>query len=672
MKRTFSIGQAVRRDESSGDLVVDMAFASEAPYERWWGIEVLQMAGARLGRLNDGDGGPLLFNHDWNDLRGRHVPGSVRADADGVLRGQVLIPQATQATRDAAALVLSRTLTKASVGYQIHKVIELTTDKQGRRAEREIDGRVFERALEAHALVRDGREVGGDAAAFRRSLDAAAGDFERAGDEPSTFLVTDFEPLENSLVTVPADNSVGVGRGAFAEVVPLRAPAQVSQPAATAAQQGVATMADTQTAAAAEPRIEILDDTDARPTPVQLEATRKRAIQNLARAAQCDDRYVQHWIGSGAALEQVAEEIMAIQQERAKDRNAATFLDLAPREVARYSLMRALRAAQNKNWAKAGLELEANNEISKRLSRLPRSETAFFVPLDVMMRDRHQRDMTVAGVSGSNYLVGTANAPGSFIELLRNSSVSLRAGVRRMGGLVGNVTIPKMTAGATAYWLADEGTQITESQPTIGQVSLSPKNVAALTELSHQLLQQSTPDAEQLVLDSIARDIALAVDVGVLRGSGSNGQPQGIVGTSGVGSFTGTSLATAGVLNAQADVAGANALSPGCAYVTTPAVAALLMDRPELTTTGTTPLWVGNMLEGNVKGFRAFSSNQLAAATMLFGWWDTVVLGEWGVLELMTNPYSDFTRGLTAVRGWYTCDVAMRYPAAFSYASSIT
>ena len=56
----------------------------------------------------------------------------------------------------------------------------------------------------------------------------------------------------------------------------------------------------------------------------------------------------------------------------------------------------------------------------------------------------------------------------------------------------------------------------------------------------------------------------------------------------------------------------------------------------------------------------------------LFGWWDAVVLAEWGVLELMTNPYSDFTRGLSAVRGWYTCDVGVRYPAAFSYATTIT
>jgi HK97 family phage major capsid protein len=246
-------------------------------------------------------------------------------------------------------------------------------------------------------------------------------------------------------------------------------------------------------------------------------------------------------------------------------------------------------------------------------------------------------------------------------------------GVQRLSGMVGNVTIPKMTADNTAYWLADETTQITESQPTLGQLALAPKNVAALTELSHQLMQQSTPDAETLVLTSIARDIGLAVDVGGLRGAGSGGEPTGIATTGSIGAFTGTSLASPGVLNAQADVATANALYPGCGYVTTPTVASLLMDRPNVSSaTDGTPLWQGGMGEGVIRGYPALSSAQMSTATMLFGWWPSVILAEWGVLELMVNPYSDFTRGLSAVRGWYTCDVGVRYAGAWSYASSIT
>jgi HK97 family phage major capsid protein len=500
----------------------------------------------------------------------------------------------------------------------------------------------------------------------------------------NVFTATRWMPLEGSIATIPADPSVGIGRSAE-ETKPVRitraSPESFS--AANAVSTRSASMAEVQAAeikpvVESTPRIEVVEDHTNRPNPVEFERSRKSAILNLCKANRLDERYARAWIENGTDLEDVSKDMLNIIEERGRTtpQIAATHLDMPQSDVRKYSLMRALRASANKDWTAAGLELEANKEITKRLGRLPRANTSFFVPLDVMLRDRQQRvqtrDWTVAGVNGSNYLVSTDNQPGNFIELLRNTSVSMRAGVRTMAGLVGNVTIPKMTAGTTAYWLSDENTAITEANPTLGQVALTPKNVAALTEISHQLMSQSTPDAEQMLLDSIARDIALAVDIGVIRGSNANGQPQGIVGTSGLGAFTGTSLASPGILDAMSDVAAANALGGSLAYVTTAAVAKLLMDRPELTTAGTTRLWTGSMLEGSMFGVRAFTSAQIASATMLFGDWSTVILGEWGVLELMTNPYSDFTRGLTAVRGWYTCDVAMRYPAAFSYASSIT
>jgi HK97 family phage major capsid protein len=515
-----------------------------------------------------------------------------------------------------------------------------------------------------------------------RSVSAGYARIKGVVRKDGVLVTTRWMPTHAAMVAEPAD----VRAGFYRERTPafeLTHEEVSTPPAGNTATPGVPTMDNQNSAPAgvipapaaqAPTRVEVVADHGNRPLPLEMERQRKTAIQNLCRANKLDERYERHWIETGADFSKVSEELVNLLEERGRNTPAASVghLGLDSKDVRRYSLMRALRAAQNRDWKNAGLELEANNEISKRMNRLPKSDTAFFVPLDVMLRQRQQRDMTVAGASGSQYLVGTDNMPGSFIELLRNTSVALRMGVRRMGGLVGNVTIPKMTAGNTAYWLSDENTAITESQPTIGQLSLMPKNVAALTELSHQLMQQSTPDAEQMVFDSIARDIGLAVDVGILRGSGASGQPAGIVGSSGIGSVTGTSLASAGILDAQADVAGSNALYPGCGYVTTPAVAALLMNRPDLVTTGTTPLWTGNMLQGQLKGFPAMSSNQMASATMLFGWWDSVILAEWGVLELMTNPYSDFTRGLTAVRGWYTCDVGVRYGGAFTYASSIT
>lgn len=624
LARDFSAGAdftATRAADDAKRVTLSFPASSEAPVERWFGTEVLshEAKAIRMDRLQAG-AAPLLFNHDWSDPVGMINGARVK---DGRLYVDATMFSTARAQE--VATMVEQGLRNVSIGYEIE---ELTEDPK--------------RAV---------------------------------------FTATRWSPLEVSVVTIPADPGVGIGRGQDeSQLKPVRMVRAVTHPAAPAAFTGEPIMAETQNAAgnaAVDPKIVITEDHSQRQTPLQMEQSRKTGIRNLCAANKLDERYAAHWIETGADFERVSNELVQLLEERGKNNpQAVTKLDMSATETRKYSLMRAIRAATSKDWSKAGLELDANREITKRMNRLPKSDTSFFVPLDVMMRDRmptHQtRDWTVAGVNGSNYLVGTENMGGSFIDLLRNTSVGLKMGVRRMSGLQGNVTIPKMTAGTTAYWLADESTQITEANPTLGQVSLTPKNVAALTELSHLLMQQSSPDAEQLIMDSIARDIGLAVDVGIIRGTGNSGQPLGIVGTGSIGGFTGTSLAATGILNGIADVVAANAQNASCGFVTTPAVAGLLMDRPELTTTGTTPLWTGRMEEGRMKGYPAMSSGQMATATMLFGAWDTVILAEWGVLELMVNPFSDFTRGLTAVRGWYTCDVALRYPGAFTYASSIT
>jgi len=397
----------------------------------------------------------------------------------------------------------------------------------------------------------------------------------------------------------------------------------------------------------------------------EIENQRKQAIINLCRANRVDERIERNWIETGANFAEVSQGILDVLKARSENNpQSVAKIDMSSTEVRRYSLLRAIRAAASNDWKNAGLELEAHKAIMARSGRNPDQRGGFFVPFEIQ-----QRDMTSAGASGSNYLVSTDNQPGSFIELLRNRSVAMQMGATRLSGLVGNVTIPRQTAGATAYWLANEATDITESQPTLTQLSMAPNNVAALTEISEQMMRQSSPDAEQLVMSDLAKQIALAVDVAIIRGTGTE-QPQGIVGTSGVGAVTGTSLGVAGILEFQTDVAAANALTANCGYVTTPAMAAKFAIVPRISGTNT-PIWDGSILDGSVFGFKAMTSNQMSAATMLFGDFSQVILAEWGVLELATHP-TDFAKGITGVRAWYTCDVGVRTPAAFSYASSIT
>jgi HK97 family phage major capsid protein len=244
-------------------------------------------------------------------------------------------------------------------------------------------------------------------------------------------------------------------------------------------------------------------------------------------------------------------------------------------------------------------------------------------------------------------------------------------GVRRLSGLQGSVTVPRQSAGATAIWLANEASTITESQQTFVQMALSPKNVGAYTEISRQLLLQSSPGAEGIVTDDLAQVTATAADLAVLEGSGAAGQPTGLANTAGIGNVAAGAATYAKVLEFQEDVATANVMPARGGYVTHPATASILMQKQRFTSTDT-PLWVGNIWDGQVSGFPGMSSNQLASGVVDFGDWQEIVVGEWGVLEVEVNPYANFQAGIIGVRAIYSLDVGVRRPFAFSRATGIT
>ena len=586
------------RDAGTETGAITFSLSSEAPVQRWYGTEILDHSAkaVRLDRLKAG-AMPLLFNHDWNDPIG---------------------------------------------------MIDAGRLKDGRLV---VEAHFFDtdRAREVATMMRGGLHnvsIGYDVAVFEEDV------------KTQTYTATDWTPLEGSIVTVPADISVGMGRQNL-EAAPIRVVPK-TPPATGAAHRKETAMSEVATpAAGANADVQVIDNG-------AQERLRIKGLQQLSKDHKIDDETREQWIDHGTTVEDAARATLSIIAQRAKSAPVkATELGLSRRETERYSICRAINAVVGKNWDKAGFELEASRAIAQRLGRGNASEFTFFVPLEVQQREYQQRDLAAA----SSPLVATDNV--GFIDLLRNRSVAFQMGATRLPGLQGNVAIPKMSAGATSYWLASESTAITEGTPTLTQVTLSPKNIGAYTEISRQLTLQSSPSAEGLVMSDLAKSVALAVDLAALAGDGTGGAPTGILATSGIGSVTGTTLGIAGILEFQTDTAVANALAMSSGYVTTPAVAGLLAQRQRFSSTDT-PLWEGNILDGKVMGFRAMSSNQMPSAKMLFGDFSQVVIGEWGVLEVEVNPYANFQAGITGVRAFYTVDVAVRHAGAFSAAATIT
>lgn len=517
-------------------------------------------------------------------------------------------------------------------------------------------------------------------------------------------LTTLWMPTHAALVAEPADVGAGFYRERQAAEAEASAPgrpvieinaaadpaqvrqvvqaaiASVSQPAAPAAPKEKSAMDEISNAAAGTSADNTGHRASAVPMPqgtpgnraLELEQGRRKGIENLCRANKIDDNIRDHWIGTGLSIEAITEDLLNILEERGKTNpKSASKLGLTEREVQRFSLFRAIQATADKNWTQAGFELECSREVAKKLGRNQVDPNRFFVPFEVQERQlpAARRDLTAGTTTAGGFLVETTNV--SFIDVLRNRSVAYRMGARRLSGLDGNVAIPRQTGAATAVWLANEASTITESNQTFGQLLLSPKHVGAYTEVSRQLMMQSSPSAEAIVTADLGAVCAIAYDAAVLNGSGASGQPTGITATAGIGSVTGTTLGYAGILEFQTDVAGANVMPVAGGYVTTPTVAALMMQRVKFSSTAS-PLWEGNVWDGSMSGFPAMTSLQVTAASMLFGDWAQVIVGEWGTLEIEVNPYANFQAAITGIRAIVSMDCGLRYAGAFSQATTIT
>jgi HK97 family phage major capsid protein len=222
--------------------------------------------------------------------------------------------------------------------------------------------------------------------------------------------------------------------------------------------------------------------------------------------------------------------------------------------------------------------------------------------------------------------------------------------------------------------LANEGSAATESSSTFDQVSGEPHTASSYMEISRQLLLQSDPAAEGIVMRGVARDVATGADKAVFAGATGNNEPQGIDGTDGVGTgISGATLGYSGLVQAQTHVADGNAVVDPTAlgYVTTPAVAQILKGRQRFTNTDS-PLWRGAIHQGEIEGVLALSTKQLPTAKLIYGDFSQVAVAEWGVLAAEVNPFQNFRAGIIGVRCLYSMDVLVLHPESFTVISNIT
>lgn len=333
---------------------------------------------------------------------------------------------------------------------------------------------------------------------------------------------------------------------------------------------------------------------------------------------------------------------------------------LSKKEIADFSITRLLRAMTLEGRTyhdAAAFELEVSREISERVGRPDLSSK--FLPCEIL-----ERSLSTLPGSKGGFLIGSS--PQNFVDVLRARSVAYRMGAQPLSGLVGSVPVPRLTAGQSVTWQAGDGVSVTAADQTLGSLSATPRTAVALTDVSEQLLRQTGAAAENLITRDLAAAVATGVDAAAINGTGG-AQPLGIKNTTGITSGQDAAAATLAKLLAFVSTVGAaNGIGTNPGWVTNTAGAVLLAGRQNFTGSSL-PLWTGAPSDGSLAGYAAMSSEQLASANIIFGSWDSLLVCDWGVLELSTSRggTTRFNQAQVGIRAMWMVDVLVRYPQAF-------
>ncbi|MGH8519871.1 MAG: phage major capsid protein, partial [Gammaproteobacteria bacterium] len=584
---------------------IELSFSSETPLARWFGTEILDHSpsSVRLGRLKSG--GPLLVDHDTRDQVG--VIESVSIDSDR--KGRALVRFGRAARAEEIWQDVKDSIRKSvSVGYRIHE-LKLESEK-------------------------DGEE---------------------------TYRAVDWEPLEVSLVSIPADVSVGVGRAGENGEYEIR----VVDDSPLTEEQPMEPNTNTTSAAPAAPAIDVRE--------IEQKA-RKSEMERVREILAIGDRFnarelASEAVNAGTTLDAFRAQVLEKVGTQKPLTPPSADIGMSAKETGQFSIVRAVNALVTGNWKGADLERQVSQAVADKLGRDARG---FFVPNEVL-----KRDLTVGTATAGGHTVATNLLAASFIDLLRNKMVVIRAGAQLLSGLVGNIAIPRQTGGASAFWVAESAAP-TESQQAFDQVTMVPRTVGAFSDISRKLLLQSSMDIEAFVRNDLATILALEIDRVCLHGSGTAPEPRGVFNQTGIGDVAGGTnglIPTWGnIVELETDVSVANADIGTLSYITNAKVRGKMKTVEKASSTA---MFIWGESAQPLNGYPAHVSNQVRSdltkgtasgicSAIFFGNWADLIIGQWGALDVMVDPYTGSTSGTVRVVVLQDVDVAVRHPESWS------
>lgn len=626
------------------DNTYEFSFSSEYPVERTFGTEILSHDEGSIdfGRLNGGVA-PVLWNHNMDSVIG--IVRNAYLDKDKK-KGRAVV----ELSRNAKAQEVKRDiddgiLSAISVGYRILEM-----------EEREIDGN-------------------------------------------NAFLATRWEPHEVSVVASPAAPDVGISRGLIDENTMPSAKKQdiVEDKRVNAASHDaqLSISKKTETMSKEQPDLEVVRS-EASKKAQSAERTRIREINAMCSKRGFDD-LADQLINNGSSVDSCRQAILERIDAKPVETAKPIEEQLSPKEKEQYArdykITSGIRGLLTNDWSDkaSGFAKEISQQIAKDSQR-SNSSQSLFIPYSALAK---RATYVTSGATTGGNIVATDLLADDFIEALRNSTVMVGLGVQTLSGLVGDVAIPRRSGVASTGYLSSETAALSQAESTFDQISMTPKTLGTLSKFSRNMLIQATPGIEDLVRTDILDGINVGLDLGILNGTGSSGQPTGIMQTSGIGSVAMGTNGGAITVDALVDLetammednAAVNADS--ISYVTNAKVLGAIK---KLKTSGGEYL-VNNNLQAIgrggtplvVNGYPLAMTNQVpsnltkgstsgSCSAVVMGDFSQAILGLFGSgIEITAGEDSDdFAKNLVSIKGVVAFDVAVRHAQSFAAILDVT
>lgn len=606
----------------SDDRTLELSVSSNLPYNRYWYIEELDHNENAVDLTRFNDSANVLYNHNRDDYIGVIEKAWL---SDGKLYNKIRFD-----THELAEKILKSVragiIRNVSIGYDVHEYTFLA----------------------------------------------------KVTDEINTYRATKWTPLETSLVTVPADASVGVGRSfyevtsqkskvkrEYSEAEVARSKEQVASEEKLATRYSLLVTQENatsneETIMTVETPNESWLKNERERTQVLLAAGKKHNCPELAEKA----------IAEGWDIFKLRSEILeATAAKPAEPVAGITPVGMSKSDRKKYSILKAISyAAKQIPASEVGLELEVSRALQER-NNLPNPKGIYIDQAELVTRAPYETGVPAA----AGDLIETDLLSERFIDQLYNESAFLNMGVTYLRDLVGNVEIPRESSYSNGYWVGEKQT-IPESEGAFDKIAMSPKKLAVITKATFEMLQQSSIDLEALMRSRLLRGLALELDRTIGFGTGIGAQPLGIVSHPEVRSITlgtnGGALDWAAVVAMQTELFSRNATG-SFGYILNERTRGKLMTTLDQNTGGGRWIWQSNGMsnEGYIAGYRAHCSNQIPnnlvkgtannLTAAFFGDFSNILLGMWSGMDIMANPYSEFDKAIIQIRAMQLVDLQL-------------